>query len=135
MLAQAKANHGGASVINMASMASSIKGLANRAAYGATKAAVSMFSLNLLSDLVKTKIRVTNIEPGLAESEFSVVRFHGDRDKAEAVYRGTQPLTPADIAEIVHWVTSVPPHVNICSVEVMPVCQGFGPLAVHRQGS
>ena len=74
-------------------------------------------------------------EPGLAESEFSLVRFHGDRDRADAVYRGTQPLTPADIAEIVHWVTSVPPHVNICSVEVMPVCQGCGPLAVHRQGS
>ena len=103
--------------------------------YGATKAFVKQFSRNLLADLVHTRIRVTNIEPGLAESEFSVVRFHGDRDKAEAVYRGTQPLTPPDIAEIVHWVTSVPPHVNICSVEVMPVCQGFGPLAVHRQGS
>ena len=103
--------------------------------YGATKAFVKQFSRNLLADLVHTRIRVTNIEPGLAESESSIVRFHGDRDKADAVYRGTQPLTPADIAEIVHWVTSVPPHVNICSVEVMPVCQGFGPLAVHRQGS
>ena len=103
--------------------------------YGATKAFVKQFSRNLLADLVHTRIRVTNIEPGLAESEFSIVRFHGDRDKADAVYRGTQPLTPADIAEIVHWVTSVPPHVNICSVEVMPVCQGCGPLAVHRQGS
>ena len=103
--------------------------------YGATKAFVKQFSRNLLADLVHTRIRVTNIEPGLAESEFSLVRFHGDRDRADAVYRGTQPLTPADIAEIVHWVTSVPPHVNICSVEVMPVCQGCGPLAVHRQGS
>ena len=103
--------------------------------YGATKAFVKQFSRNLLADLVHTRIRVTNIEPGLAESEFSIVRFHGDRDKAEAVYRGTQPLTPPDIAEIVHWVTSVPPHVNICSVEVMPVCQGCGPLAVHRQAS
>ena len=103
--------------------------------YGATKAFVKQFSRNLIADLIHTRIRVTNIEPGLAESEFSLVRFHRDRDRADAVYRGTQPLTPADIAEIVHWVTSVPPHVNICSVEVMPVCQGCGPLAVHRQGS
>jgi 3-hydroxy acid dehydrogenase/malonic semialdehyde reductase len=101
--------------------------------YGATKAFVKQFSRNLLTDLNRTRIRVTNIEPGLAESEFSVVRFHGDREKADAVYRGTQPLTPADIAEIVYWVTSVPPHVNICTVEVMPVCQSCGPLSIHRQ--
>ena len=101
--------------------------------YGATKAFVKQFSRNLLTDLIHTKIRVTNIEPGLSESEFSIVRFHGDKDKADAVYRGTEPLTPADIAEIVHWVTSVPPHVNICTVEVMPVCQSCGPLAIHRE--
>ena len=101
--------------------------------YGATKAFVKQFSRNLLTDLTHTKIRVTNIEPGLAESEFSLVRFHGDQDKADAVYRGTQPLTPADIADIVYWVTTVPPHVNICTVEVMPVCQSCGPLAIHRE--
>jgi len=101
--------------------------------YGATKAFVKQFSRNLLTDLTHTKIRVTNIEPGLSESEFSIVRFHGDKDKADAVYRGTEPLTPTDIAEIVHWVTSVPPHVNICTVEVMPVCQSCGPLAIHRE--
>lgn len=101
--------------------------------YGATKAFVKQFSRNLLTDLIHTKIRVTNIEPGLSESEFSVVRFHGDKNKADAVYKGTQPLTPPDIAEIVHWVTSVPPHVNICTVEVMPVCQSCGPLAIHRE--
>ena len=102
--------------------------------YGATKAFVKQFSRNLLTDLIRTKIRVTNIEPGLSESEFSIVRFHGDKDKADAVYQGTEPLTPVDIAEIVHWVTSVPPHVNICTVEVMPVCQSCGPLAIHREG-
>ena len=102
--------------------------------YGATKAFVKQFSRNLLTDLVRTKIRVTNIEPGLSESEFSIVRFHGDKDRADAVYQGTEPLTPVDIAEIVHWVTSVPPHVNICTVEVMPVCQSCGPLAIHREG-
>jgi 3-hydroxy acid dehydrogenase/malonic semialdehyde reductase len=101
--------------------------------YGATKAFVKQFSRNLLTDLIHTKVRVTNIEPGLSESEFSVVRFHGDKTKAEAVYKGTEPLRPVDIAEIVHWVTTVPPHVNICTVEVMPVCQSCGPLAIHRE--
>ena len=100
--------------------------------YGATKAFVKQFSRNLLTDLNHTKVRVTNIEPGLSESEFSVVRFHGDKDKADAVYKGTEPLRPVDIAEIVHWVTSVPAHVNINTVEVMPVCQSCGPLAIHR---
>lgn len=100
--------------------------------YGATKAFVKQFSRNLLTDLNHTKVRVTNIEPGLAESEFSIVRFHGDTSKADAVYKGTEPLRPVDIAEIVHWVTSVPSHVNINTVEVMPVCQSCGPLAIHR---
>ncbi len=101
--------------------------------YGGTKAFVKQFSNNLLTDLVKTKIRVTNIEPGLAESEFSIVRFHGDKKRADQVYEGTEPLTPADIAEIVHWVSSVPPHVNINTVEVMPVCQSCGPFLIHRE--
>jgi 3-hydroxy acid dehydrogenase / malonic semialdehyde reductase len=101
--------------------------------YGATKAFVKQFSRNLLTDLVHTLVRVTAIEPGLATSEFSLVRFQGDQEKAEAIYRGTQPLTPEDIAEIVFWVTSVPPHVNINTVEVMPTCQSCGPLAIHRE--
>lgn len=101
--------------------------------YGGTKAFVKQFSRNLLTDLVKTKIRVTNIEPGLCESEFSVVRFHGDKKKADQVYQGTKPLTPDDIAEIIHWVSSVPAHVNINTVEVMPVCQSCGPFLIHRE--
>jgi len=101
--------------------------------YGATKAFVKQFSKNLLTDLTHTGIRVTNIEPGLSESEFSIVRFQGDKAKADAVYRGTQPLRPVDIAEIVYWVTSVPAHVNINTVEVMPVCQSCGPFHIHRQ--
>jgi 3-hydroxy acid dehydrogenase/malonic semialdehyde reductase len=103
--------------------------------YGGTKAFVKQFSRNLLTDLVETKIRVTNIEPGLAESEFSLVRFHGDEEKADHVYKGTEPLTPDDIAEIIHWVTSVPPHVNINAVEVMPVCQSCAPFTIHREKS
>jgi 3-hydroxy acid dehydrogenase/malonic semialdehyde reductase len=101
--------------------------------YGASKAFVKQFSKNLLTDLVQTGIRVTNIEPGLAESEFSVVRFHGDREKADQVYRGTAPITPDDIAEIVFWTTSMPSHVNINTVEVMPVCQSCGPFLIHRE--
>jgi 3-hydroxy acid dehydrogenase/malonic semialdehyde reductase len=119
-------------IVNMGSIAGNYPSPGGNV-YGATKAFVKQFSRYLLTDLNRTRIRVTNIEPGLAESEFSVVRFHGDREKADAVYRGTQPLTPADIAEIVYWVTSVPPHVNICTVEVMPVCQSCGPLSIHRQ--
>ena len=103
--------------------------------YGGTKAFVKQFSNNLLTDLVKTRIRVTNIEPGLAESEFSIVRFHGDTDKAKQVYQGTKPLTPADIADIIFWVTNVPEHVNINTVEVMPVCQSCGPFLIHREES
>jgi len=101
--------------------------------YGASKAFVRQFSRNLLADLVQTGIRVTNIEPGLAKSEFSLVRFHGDQEKADQVYRDTRPLTPEDIAEIVFWVTTMPEHVNINTVEVMPVCQGCGPFVIHRQ--
>jgi 3-hydroxy acid dehydrogenase/malonic semialdehyde reductase len=76
---------------------------------------------------------VSNIEPGLAETEFSLVRFHGDQEKADAVYEGTDPLTAQDIAETVLWVAARPPHVNINSVEIMPVCQSFNPFAIHRR--
>lgn len=118
-------------VINMGSIAGTYPYPGGNV-YGATKAFVKQFSRNLLTDLNHTKVRVTNIEPGLAESEFSIVRFHGDTSKADAVYKGTEPLRPVDIAEIVHWVTSVPSHVNINTVEVMPVCQSCGPLTIHR---
>jgi len=102
--------------------------------YGASKAFVKQFSRNLLTDLVQTKIRVTNIEPGLSQTEFSIVRLHGDAAGAESIYQGTDPITGDDIAEIVYWVSSVPPHININSVEVMPVCQSCGPFAIHRNG-
>jgi 3-hydroxy acid dehydrogenase/malonic semialdehyde reductase len=101
--------------------------------YGATKAFVQQFSRNLRADLQGTGVRVTNIEPGLAESEFSIVRFGGDADKAAKVYEGTQPLTPVDIAEIIYWTASRPAHVNINAVEVMPVCQSWGNFAINRQ--
>lgn len=100
--------------------------------YGASKAFVKQFSNNLLTDLVHTKIRVTNIEPGLAQTEFSVVRMHGNKEKADNIYKGTKPITGDDIAEIVHWVSSVPAHININAVEVMPVCQSCGPFTIQR---
>lgn len=101
--------------------------------YGATKAFVKQFSHNLRTDLLGTKIRVTNIEPGLAETEFSVVRFNGDKKKAAKFYEGTEPLTAENIADIVLWVTTQPTHVNINRIEVMPVCQSCGPLAINRE--
>ncbi|MET0028483.1 MAG: SDR family oxidoreductase [Candidatus Thiodiazotropha sp.] len=101
-------------------------------AYGATKAFVQQFSRNLRSDLLGTPIRVTNIEPGLAETEFSLVRLKGDAGKASSVYENTQPLSAEDIAEIIFWVTALPAHVNINTLEVMPVCQAWAPFAVDR---
>lgn len=100
--------------------------------YGATKAFVQQFSRNLRTDLQGTGVRVTNIEPGLAESEFSIVRFGGDVEKAAKVYEGTQPLTPVDIAEIIYWTACRPAHVNINSVEVMPTCQSWGNFSISR---
>ncbi|MDQ2075756.1 SDR family oxidoreductase [Marinimicrobium sp. ABcell2] len=101
--------------------------------YGATKSFVQTFSRQLRADLLGKHIRVSNIDPGLAETEFSQVRFKNDREQATGVYKGTQPLTAKDIAEIVFWVTSVPPHININALEVMPVCQAWGPLSVDRE--
>ncbi len=101
--------------------------------YGATKAFVRQFSLNLRADLFGTAVRVTDIEPGLCGgTEFSEVRFKGDRTKADAVYAGTEPLTAEDIAETVHWVTTRPARVNINTISLMPVSQSFAPLAVKR---
>ena len=101
-------------------------------AYCGTKAFVQQFSRSLRADLLASAIRVSNIDPGMAETEFSQVRMHGNVDKAEAVYKDTKPLLAEDIANIIHWVTAVPDHVNINSLEVMPTCQAWGPLAVHR---
>jgi 3-hydroxy acid dehydrogenase/malonic semialdehyde reductase len=101
--------------------------------YGATKAFVHQFSLNLRADLHGTGVRVTCVEPGMCEgTEFSVVRFAGDTDRAADVYAGLQALTADDIAATVHWVTTQPPHVNVNTVELMPVAQSFGPLPAHR---
>lgn len=101
--------------------------------YGATKAFVRQFSLNLRSDLHGTGVRVTCVEPGMCEgTEFSLVRFDGDRTRAAAVYAGFDALTAEDIAESVHWATTQPAHVNVNTIELMPVAQSFGPFQVAR---
>ncbi len=101
--------------------------------YGASKAFVKQFSLNLKADLIGTNVRVTDIEPGLCGgTEFSTVRFGGDDAKAAAVYAGTTPLTAEDIAEAVSWVVHLPAHVNINRIEMMPTCQAPQAPAVKR---
>lgn len=102
--------------------------------YGASKAFVHQFSLNLRSDLHGTGVRVTCVEPGLAGgTEFSTVRFNGDQNRANAVYANTDPLVADDIAEAVLWATSVPAHVNVNTIELMAVAQSFAPFQIHRR--
>lgn len=102
--------------------------------YGASKAFVTQFSLNLRADLVGTNVRVTDLEPGLVGgTEFSVTRFGGDADRAASVYAGTTPLTAEDIAEAAAWVVGLPAHMNINRMEIMPTCQAPGPLQIKRQ--
>ncbi len=101
--------------------------------YGATKAFVTQFSLNLRADLLGTNVRVMNVEPGAVETEFSVVRFKGDQARADKVYEGYAPLTAGDIAETVARLLALPPHVNINRVEVMPTQQAFSPFAFDRK--
>lgn len=101
--------------------------------YGASKAFVRQFSLNLRTDLHGTGVRVSNIEPGLCGgTEFSNVRFHGDDARAASVYANVQPLSAEDIAESVHWIATLPAHVNVNEIELMPVAQSFGGLVVQR---
>lgn len=101
--------------------------------YGATKAFVEQFGLNLRADLLGANIRVTSVEPGLAQTEFSLVRFKGDASKAQAPYQGLEPLTGEDIAEQVLWACTLPRHVNVNRLQVMPVMQAFGPFAFKRR--
>ena len=101
--------------------------------YGATKAFVQQFSRNLRADLHGTKIRVTNLEPGIAETEFSIVRFKGDEERAGKVYKDTRALKARDIADIVWWIANTPEHLNVNQIEVMPTCQTWGPLKIHRE--
>lgn len=99
-------------------------------AYGASKAFVQQLTRTLRADLIGKPIRVTNLDPGLCHTDFSVTRFRGDQERAESMYRGNDPILPEDLAEIIHWVVTLPPRVNVNTLEVMPVSQTWGALPV-----
>ncbi|PHM38831.1 bifunctional NADP-dependent 3-hydroxy acid dehydrogenase/3-hydroxypropionate dehydrogenase YdfG [Xenorhabdus innexi] len=125
-----KMNHG--HIINIGSVAANWP-YAGGNVYGATKAFVKQFSLGLRADLQGKKVRVTDIEPGLVGgTEFSQVRFKGDGEKVNRIYEGADALTADDIADAVFWVANLPGRVNINTLEMMPVCQTFAGLSIHR---
>ena len=120
-------------IINLGSTAGSYP-YAGGNVYGATKAFVKQFSLNLRTDLLGTNVRVSNVEPGLCGgTEFSNVRYHGDDVKAAALYENVDYLTPEDIAETVLWIAERPAHMNINRIEIMPVAQASAGLAVKKK--
>lgn len=100
--------------------------------YGGTKAFVAQFSLGLRSDLHGTGVRVTSLEPGMAETEFTLVRTSGDQAASDTLYRGAEPITPEDIAETLFWVATLPPHLNVNRLELMPVRQSFAGFQISR---
>ena len=118
-------------IVNMSSVAATYPYPGGNV-YGATKAYVRQFSLNLRADLLGTAIRVTSVELGLCETEFSLVRFKGDAAAARAPYAGMRPLAAPDVVEVIESILRLPSHVNVNAIEVMPVQQSFGPLAVDR---
>ena len=119
-------------VINLASVAATYP-YRGGAVYGGTKAFVRQFSLDLRCDLHGTGVRVTSIEPGMAETEFTLVRTGGDRAASEALYAGMNPMTAEDLADTLFWVATLPPHVNINTLELMPTSQTFAGFVVARQ--
>ncbi|MCB0221396.1 MAG: SDR family NAD(P)-dependent oxidoreductase [Chrysiogenetes bacterium] len=119
-------------IVNVGSVAGSYP-YARGNVYGATKSFVLQFSRNLRVDLLGKNIRVTNIEPGAVETEFSVVRMRGDQAAADRVYEGYQPLVAEDIAETIEWALTRPAHVNVSRIEVLPTMQAFGGFKVARE--
>ena len=120
-------------IVNMGSVAGSYPYEGGNV-YGATKAFVKQFSLGLKSDLLGTKVKITNIEPGMADTEFSLIRFSGNKKKAKNVYKNMTPLNGNDIAETIFWSVNRPAHVNINRIELMPLQQGFNFFSVSRTG-
>lgn len=118
-------------VINISSVAASYP-YAGGNVYGGTKAFVRQFSLGLRSDLHGTGVRVTSIEPGMAETEFTLVRTGGNQAASDALYGGADPMTAEDIAQVLYWVATQPPHININALELMPVRQSWAGFQVAR---
>ena len=118
-------------IINLSSVAATYpyRGGSN---YAGTKAFVRQFTLGLRCDLQGTGVRMTSIEPGMVETEFTVVRNGGDQAASDAFYAGVEPMTAEDIAKTIHWVATLPPHLNINTLELMPVNQSWAGFAVHR---
>ena len=119
-------------IVNLSSIAGTYQYFGGNV-YGATKAFVTHLSLSLRADLLGSPVRVTSIEPGMVDTEFSMVRFKGNETRADAVYAGVEPLHAHDIAETIRWAIAQPPHVNINRIEVMPVMQAPGGPQVHRE--
>jgi len=118
-------------IVNVSSVAGSFPYTGGNV-YGASKAFVTQFSQNLRCDLHGSGVRVTSVEPGMAETEFTLVRTGGDQAASDKLYHGTHPITGHDIAQTIWWVANLPPHLNINRIEVMPVTQSFAGFAVAR---
>ncbi|MBT0667752.1 SDR family NAD(P)-dependent oxidoreductase [Novosphingobium profundi] len=119
-------------IVNLASVAASYPYTGGNV-YGGTKAFVRQFSLGLRSDLSGTGVRVTSIEPGMVETEFTVVRTGGNQQASDDLYKGANPMTGEDIANTIAWVAELPPHLNINTLELMPVSQSFAGFKVARE--
>jgi len=118
-------------IINISSVAASYPYPGGNV-YGGSKAFVSQFSLGLRSDLHGTGVRVTAVEPGMAETEFTLVRTSGNQDASDKLYKGADPMSAENIADALFWIATLPPHMNINLIDLMPVNQSFGPFQVHR---
>src|SRR6476659_2069039 len=120
-------------IINLSSVAATYP-YKGGAVYGGTKAFVRQFSLDLRADLHGSGVRITSIEPGMAETEFTIVRSGGDKAASKKLYAGMNPMTAEDIVETIWWVATLPAHLNINAIELMPVSQSFAGFVVHREG-
>jgi serine 3-dehydrogenase len=118
-------------IINLSSVAATYP-YKGGAVYAGTKAFVRQFSLDLRSDLAGTGVRVTSVEPGMAETEFTIVRTGGDKEASDKLYAGMDPMTSEDLADLFWWLATLPPHLNINTVELMPVSQSFAGFTVSR---
>jgi serine 3-dehydrogenase len=119
-------------IINLSSVAATYP-YKGGAVYAGTKAFVRQFSLDLRSDLAGTGVRITSVEPGMAETEFTIVRTGGDKEASNKLYTGIKPMTAEDLADLFWWLANLPPHLNINTVELMPVSQSFAGFTVTRE--
>jgi serine 3-dehydrogenase len=120
-------------IINLSSVAATYP-YKGGAVYAGTKAFVRQFSLDLRCDLAGTGVRVTSVEPGMAETEFTIVRTGGDREASDKLYAGMNPMTSEDLADVFWWLANLPPHLNINAIELMPVSQSWAGFTVEREG-